>query len=104
MNRRDSIMSDTVLDMSTTLRSRNIIVGSHRTSMRLEPEMWEGLTDIARRERITINELCSRVNSRRRQSSLTSAMRVFILAYYRQLAATPNDRAESDAAPADLRA
>jgi predicted DNA-binding ribbon-helix-helix protein len=74
--------------MTTTLRSRNIIVDTHRTSMRLEPEMWEGLTDIARRERITINELCSRVNARRRQSSLTSAIRVYILAYYRQLAAT----------------
>lgn len=54
--------------------------------MRLEPEMWDCLADVALRERITLNELCSRINAKRHQSSLTSAIRVFILGYYRQLA------------------
>jgi predicted DNA-binding ribbon-helix-helix protein len=71
----------------TTLLSRNVWVDSRRTSMRLEPEMWQALQDIARREALTVNALCAMVNTRRRQSSLTSAMRVFVLAYYRNLTA-----------------
>lgn len=58
--------------------------------MRLEPEMWECLADVALREHITLNELCSRINAKRHQSSLTSAIRVFILGYYRQLAGPVN--------------
>jgi len=58
--------------------------------MRLEPEMWEALADIARREAITVNHLCTRVSSARKQSSLTSAMRVFVLAYYRCAADRPD--------------
>ncbi len=72
--------------MTTTLRSGNIVINNRRTSVRLEPEMWECLADVAQRERITLNELCSRINAKRHQSSLTSAIRVFILGYYRQLA------------------
>jgi predicted DNA-binding ribbon-helix-helix protein len=75
--------------MTTTLKSRNVLIDRHRTSMRLEPEMWEALTDIARREGISINHLCSRVSLGRKQSSLTSAMRVFVLAYYRCAADWP---------------
>lgn len=71
--------------MATTLRSGNIVINSRRTSVRLEPEMWECLADIAGRERITLNELCARISSKRHQSSLTSAIRVFVLGYYRQL-------------------
>lgn len=75
----------------TTLESRNVMVGSHRTSMRLEPEMWDALGEIAQREGITVHQLCSRVSTVRRQSSLTSAIRVVIVEYFRILAtqATP---------------
>jgi len=57
--------------------------------MRLEPEMWDALTDIAHREGISVNQLCSEVSRGRKQSSLTSAMRVFVLAYYRCAADWP---------------
>jgi predicted DNA-binding ribbon-helix-helix protein len=70
----------------TTLSSGNIVINNRRTSVRLEPEMWDCLSDVAERERLTLNELCSRINAKRHQSSLTSAIRVFILGYYRQLA------------------
>ena len=75
--------------MPTTLKSRNILIDQHRTSMRLEIEMWEALSEIAKREGMSVNQLCSRVGNSRNQSSLTSAMRVFVLAYYRCAAARP---------------
>ena len=67
----------------STLVNRNVTVNGHRTSMRLEPSMWDALDEICRREGATIHKLCSMVDSIRAQSSLTAAMRVFILTYFR---------------------
>ncbi len=63
-------------------------VGNRRTSVRLEPEMWDSLKDIARREGCSIHDVCTLVNLRKnQQTSLTAAIRVFLMLYYR-LAAT----------------
>jgi predicted DNA-binding ribbon-helix-helix protein len=67
------------------LESRNVTVGNRRTSMRLEPQMWDALEEIAQLEAMTINSICARIDQRRRQSGLTSATRVFIVSYYRKL-------------------
>lgn len=77
------------------LESRNIVVGTHRTSMRLEPSMWEALEDITTRETLSINELCTMIKERldaqarlrgdvAGEVTLTSAVRVFIAAYFRR--------------------
>lgn len=79
------------------LKSQNIMIGGHRTSMRLEPSMWDALEDIGRREGLTVNKLCSSIKERieeqaRRRGippdeadvTLTSAVRVFIASYYRR--------------------
>ena len=71
--------------MATSLISRNVSISGHRTSMRLEPEMWDALHDICEREKMNVHEMCSLVDVRRRQFSLTSAVRVFIIAYYKAL-------------------
>ena len=68
---------------ASTLINRNVTVNGHRTSMRLEPAMWEALEDVCHREHLSVHEVCSYVDSRRTQSSLTAAMRVFILGYFR---------------------
>jgi predicted DNA-binding ribbon-helix-helix protein len=68
------------------LINRNITVNGHRTSIRLEPEFWAGLADIARRENLTIDELCAEVDSRAGGLSRTAAIRVFITSYMVRLA------------------
>lgn len=72
-------------DKKSILESRNVTVGNKRTSMRLEPQMWESLEKIARTEGVTINNLCTQIDLRRRDVGLTSATRVFIISYYRHL-------------------
>ena len=109
--------------MTSTLCSRNVVVAGHRTSVRLEPEVWDALADICRREEVLLNELCTRIDRRRRaqiaralakktrrakvprggkagggkpgagrrsepvgQPSLTSAIGVYALLYYRRRA------------------
>ena len=76
-------MEKTDNHLRSTLINRNVTVNGHRTSMRLEPAMWEALEDICRREAKTVHEICSLVEEHRVQSSLTAAMRVFIVGYFR---------------------
>lgn len=54
--------------------------------MRLEPAMWDALQEVARREGRNVNDICTMVNERRRESSLTAALRVYIVAYFRAAA------------------
>ena len=65
------------IDLMSTLVSRNITLQDRRTSMRLEPAMWDALDEICRRE------VCTMVDRQRRESKLTAAIRVFVMAYYR---------------------
>ena len=73
--------------MKSRLVSRNITVNGHRTSMRLEEASWEAIDDICRHEGVSLNELCSAIDHRRSTSSRTSAVRAFIVTYFRQLVA-----------------
>jgi predicted DNA-binding ribbon-helix-helix protein len=70
--------------IKSSLISRNIVILGRRTSVRLEPEMWAALKDMAGRERCSIHDLCSAVSMRKQpQTSLTAAIRVFIMLYYK---------------------
>lgn len=70
--------------IKSSLISRNVTILGHRTSVRLEPEMWNAMKDISRRERCTIHELCSLIHLRKSpNTSLTAAVRVFLMLYYR---------------------
>lgn len=62
---------------------KNIKVNGRRTSLRMEPLIWEALQDICIREGVTLNALCSQIDVRRGDTSLTAAIRVFIVSYYR---------------------
>jgi predicted DNA-binding ribbon-helix-helix protein len=71
----------------STLVSRNVTIANHRTSVRLEPEMWSGLAEICRREGGSLHEVCTAVANRKNENtSLTAAIRVFVMAYYRAAA------------------
>lgn len=72
-------------DKKSILESRNVTVGNKRTSMRLEPQMWDSLEKIAKTEGVTINSLCTQIDLRRGAVGLTSATRVFIISYFRHL-------------------
>lgn len=68
------------------LVTRNVNVGGRRTSVRLEPDLWEALREIARRECCTLHEICTDIDRRRGTVRLTSAMRIYIVNYFRTAA------------------
>lgn len=78
----------------STLISRNITLADRRTSIRLEPEMWDALTEICAREGRSLHDICTQIDRERTQSGLTAGVRVFILNYFRR-AATAEDNARA---------
>ncbi len=75
------------LTLGPALVSRNIRLDDHRTSIRLEPAMWEALARVCAREGRSMNQLVTAIAGRHDQSTLTAAIRVYLLSYY-QAAAT----------------
>ncbi|PWC56045.1 ribbon-helix-helix domain-containing protein [Azospirillum sp. TSO22-1] len=62
---------------------RNVTVSGRRTSLRMEPLLWDSLKDICDRESCTLNELCTMIDRRRGDANLTASIRVFIVSYFR---------------------
>lgn len=62
---------------------RSFTIGGHRTSISLEAPFWEALREIARRDKLPIAQLVQRIDAGRGESGLSSAVRIWILAYYR---------------------
>jgi predicted DNA-binding ribbon-helix-helix protein len=73
-----------ILQPSSGLLSRNVRIHNRRTSVRLEPKMWEALKEIARAEGCSIHDLCGAVHDMKEvEASFTASLRVFLMEYYR---------------------
>lgn len=72
------------------LINRNVVGMGGRTSMRLEPELWDALDEIARREGMSIAETIRAVELAWAEGGnaggRTSAVRVHIVSYFREAA------------------
>jgi predicted DNA-binding ribbon-helix-helix protein len=68
------------------LVNRNITAGAGRTSMRLEPEVWDALREICLREGIELRDLIKTVERTATPGGRTSAVRVHVLQYFRAAA------------------
>jgi predicted DNA-binding ribbon-helix-helix protein len=56
---------------------------SHKTSVSLEDAYWKSLKEIASGRNMTLSSLVTAVDSERPQSNLSSAIRLFVLDFYR---------------------
>ncbi len=69
--------------MQSRLVNRNIVAIRGRSSMRLEPEIWEALSEICRRERVALGDLVQQIEGKGPEGGRTSAIRVFAFQYFR---------------------
>ena len=84
---------DLAPDRQSVLVMRNVSVGGRRTSIRLEPQIWDTLAEICRREFCTPHDVCTHVAARKSpHRSLASSLRVFILNYFRTSATEDGHR------------
>jgi predicted DNA-binding ribbon-helix-helix protein len=72
--------------MPSTLINRNVTVMGRRTSVRLEQPMWDALEEMCRRERKVLNQVVTEIEQDRQESSLTAAIRVTIMLYFKTAA------------------
>jgi predicted DNA-binding ribbon-helix-helix protein len=70
-------------EFSGRLVSRHIRISDRRTNIRLTGHTWRLLREIAERKRITVDELCTEISSRKPASTpLSVAVRAAALRYY----------------------
>ena len=62
---------------------RSIMIAGHGTSVSLEPEFWDGLKALARHRQISVAQLVASLDAERQAGNLSSALRLAVLAYYR---------------------
>ncbi len=69
-------------------QKRSITVAGHRTSITLENDFWESLKDIAKIRGQSVNTLIAEIDAGQ-PDNLSSALRVFILEFYKKRSLIP---------------
>lgn len=62
---------------------RSIRLAGNKTSISLENQFWNCLREIAHRENIAVDMLIERIDTDRTRHNLSSAVRLFVLDYFR---------------------
>jgi predicted DNA-binding ribbon-helix-helix protein len=70
--------------MQSSVVKRSIAIAGHKTSISLEDSCWIGLKDIARDSHLSLSNLVCKVDARRANAGLSSALRVFVLQHFQQ--------------------
>ena len=87
--------------MKSAVVKRSVVVAGHKTSVSLEDEFWKGLREIADGRDTTLSGLVETIDTDRRQGNLSSAIRLFVLGFYRDQIGFLRDQS-SGKAPAQL--
>jgi predicted DNA-binding ribbon-helix-helix protein len=69
--------------MKSPVVKRSIVIAGHKTSVSLEEAFWKGLKDIAGMRNMTLSDMVASIDTDRRQGNLSSAIRLFVLDFYR---------------------
>ena len=69
--------------MKSPVVKRSIVIAGHKTSVSLEDAFWTCLKEIAGSRDITLSDLVASIDTDRRVGNLSSAIRLFVLDYYR---------------------
>jgi predicted DNA-binding ribbon-helix-helix protein len=69
--------------MKSLVFKRSIVVGGHKTSVSLEDAFWNGLKEIARDRHMNLSELVAQIDAQRQFGNLSSALRLFVLEFFR---------------------
>jgi predicted DNA-binding ribbon-helix-helix protein len=74
------------------VRKRTIILDGHKSSVTLEDAFWTALKGIAAAQGIPARHLIATIDSERQHPNLSSAIRLFVLDYYRPASSDPRAR------------
>lgn len=74
---------------------RSVRVAGHPTSVSLEDSFWDALSDIAAARKLSVAGLVDEIDMSRRDQGLSSAIRLYVLEYYRARAKRPRGTEET---------
>jgi predicted DNA-binding ribbon-helix-helix protein len=74
--------------MKSLIAKRSVSLAGHKTSVSLEEPFWNCLRDIANARKESVSDLIVSVNADRQHGNLSSALRLFVLGFYRDLERT----------------
>jgi predicted DNA-binding ribbon-helix-helix protein len=69
--------------MKSPVVKRSVVVAGHKTSVSLEDAFWKGLKEIAGKRQKNLSDLVAVIDSQRQHGNLSSAIRLFVLDFYR---------------------
>jgi predicted DNA-binding ribbon-helix-helix protein len=69
--------------MKSPVVKRSIVIAGHKTSVSLEDAFWKGLKEIAGGRDMTLSEMVAAIDTERQHGNLSSAIRLFVLDFYR---------------------
>jgi len=69
--------------MKSSVIKRSVVIAGHKTSVSLEDAFWRTFKEIADRRHMTFSELAEKIDTDRQGFNLSSAIRLFVLDFYR---------------------
>jgi predicted DNA-binding ribbon-helix-helix protein len=76
--------------MKSSVVKRSVVVGGRNTTVSLEAAFWKALNEIASKRDMTLSGLITAIGSERQQGNLSSAIRLFVLDFYRDQVPRPS--------------
>jgi predicted DNA-binding ribbon-helix-helix protein len=65
--------------MRSAITKRSVVIGGHKTSVSLEEPFWTAVREIAESQHLTVSNLLRQIDLERRNTNLSSAIRVYVL-------------------------
>jgi predicted DNA-binding ribbon-helix-helix protein len=90
--------------MRSAIVKRSVVIAGQKTSVSLEDSFWIALKEVAREREMPLCELITGIDAQRSEGNLSSAIRLFVLNHFRELAtrmrsgSTPETRPSTQAA------
>ena len=72
--------------MKSSVVKRSVFPAGHKTSVSLEDDFWKALKEISGARQMTQSALIYEIDQARRRGNLSSAIRLFVLKFYRSQA------------------
>ena len=72
--------------MKSPVVKRSIVVAGHKTSVSLEEAFWTSMKEISASRSMTLSDLVSEIDKGRKQGNLSSAIRLYVLDFFRSKA------------------
>jgi predicted DNA-binding ribbon-helix-helix protein len=69
--------------MKSLVEKRSVVLAGHKTSVSLEDAFWKSLKEIAVLRQMSLSDLLTAIDAGRHHGNLSSAIRLFVLNFYR---------------------